>query len=96
MATWINEQNLAWTPDGSTFISPIILEGGQRVVYIIDQGYYNPQHFYKYNITTKQYTELTPPTYICNPPCGYVHFNRTLAPSPDGTQLPGRRTEIEP
>lgn len=82
---WRDEAPLPFTPDGQIFFSSII--GNE--VYVIDQGY----HFYKYNLKTRVWTELTSPNYggtsatWDNDPTKFGGFNRTLAISPDGKKL---------
>jgi len=77
---WISQTQLPFTPDGQIFFSPIT----GKEVYIIDQGNTN---FYKYNLESRAYTQLTPPTYSYEKASTLPHFNRTLAISPDGSTL---------
>jgi len=63
---WISETAVPFTITSQLFFSPII---GQEV-YVIDRG----TNFWKYNLATKQWTELTSPNYTA--PYAY----RTLVP----------------
>ncbi|GAH74535.1 unnamed protein product, partial [marine sediment metagenome] len=76
--TWRDEKALPFATTGQIFFSPII---GDEV-YVIDQGY----HFYKYNLATRSWTELTSPNYGSDVD-SRGRFFRTLAVSPDGTKL---------
>ena len=75
--SWISDVAVPFTITGTLYFSPII--NGE--VYVIDQG----SNFYKYNLATREWTELASPAY------GVVgrsdRFFRTLALSPDGTTL---------
>ncbi len=75
MPSWVAEAENPqdWTP----CFSPIIVESGEYVVYI---GGYNVQKFYKYNLDTNVYTELTVPPAVL-----YV----ALSMSPDETKIAG-------
>lgn len=75
---WVFEEPLPFTPTGRIFFSPILND----VIYVIDQG----TQFWKYNIVSHQWTLLASPTYGCTV-ASQIHFNRTLAVSPDGTRL---------
>lgn len=75
---WRDEAALPFSPTGQIFFSPII---GDEV-YVIDQGY----HFYKYNLKTREWTELASPNYGSDA-ASRSRFFRTLAISPDGTKL---------
>jgi len=63
---WLDEAELPFTPTGQIFFSPIL---GVEV-YIIDQG----TNFYKYNLATRVFTELTAPNYAA------TYVQRTLVP----------------
>ena len=77
---WALETGLPFTPTGRIYFSPIIEEvPNVYVVYVIDEA----QNFWKYNITEKNWYELTSPTYSGASNGGL----RNLVPSPNGTKL---------
>lgn len=83
--TWSLEAGLPWTRYSQLFFSPIIEEvPGVWVVYIIDRG----TNFWKYNITTKEWQELSSPTYVtATGSSGLGTIDRNLYLSPNGTKL---------
>ncbi len=77
---WRDEAALPFTPYGHVYFSPIV----NNLVYILDRS----KNFWNYNLATKQYTELTSPTYNSySIPNGIGRATRSLVPSPNGTKL---------
>ncbi len=72
---WKDEAALPFTPV-ILYFSPILIESGNSVVYLIDRS----TNFYKYNLTTQVYTQLTSPADSHN-------LYRSLAPNSDATKL---------
>ncbi|MBA7529936.1 hypothetical protein ES705_22135 [subsurface metagenome] len=81
---WEFESPVPFTQDIFLYFSPLIKNVfDQLEVYVIDQG----THFWKYNLKTKQWAELSSPNYELYSAGGGGGFNRSLAVSPDGTKL---------
>lgn len=82
---WEFESPLPFTdPYAGVFFSPLIKNVfDQLEVYVISQGL----DFWKYNLKTKQWTELASPNYILWTTVGGGVFDRSLALSPDGFKL---------
>ena len=70
---WKNETALPFAITAALHFSPIVA----GIVYLMDEG----TNFYKYNLTTGIYTQLTAPNYSA------VNCNSTLTLSPDGLKL---------
>ncbi|MBA7686006.1 hypothetical protein ES703_94437 [subsurface metagenome] len=78
---WEFESPVPFTIVGYLYFSPLIKNAlDQYEVYVIDSG----TNFWKYNLKTKQWTELASPTYNLNVA---GTFQRSLALSPDGNKL---------
>ncbi|GAI67417.1 unnamed protein product [marine sediment metagenome] len=82
---WEFETPLPFTdPYAGVFFSPLIKNVfDQLEVYVISHGF----DFWKYNLKTKQWTELASPNYILWTTTGGGVFDRSLALSPDGLKL---------
>ena len=80
-APWMLEAGLPFTMVTRLYFSPVIEEVlGVYVVYVIDRS----TNFWKYNLTSKEWTELSSPTYDLDV-AGTL--DRSLALSPNGTKL---------
>ena len=74
---WALETGLPFTKTSSVFFSPVIEEVPNTwIVYVIDRG----TEFWKYNITTKEWSKLASPSAANT-------IYRSLAPNPLGTKL---------
>lgn len=78
---WEFESPVPFTIVSQLFFSPLVKNAfDQFEVYVIDRG----TNFWKYNLKTKQWTELASPTYEL---ATQGSFDRSLALSPDGSKL---------
>ena len=74
---WKNEAALPFTITANLHFSPILTEAGDSVVYLMDEG----TNFYKYNLDTHIYTQLTAPNNSA------ANCSSQVTVSPDGLKL---------